>query len=384
MERKRAEQRKHKNKLIILLSLILGIIIGLCIVFFINGRNGNDTISDIGIPLLLFQLLSFFLSVIIAIYLQIIIHESGHLVLGLLSGYRFISFRIFSFIIIHRSDGFHLKKFSIPGTGGQCLMIPPDTSDGKIPYKLYNAGGVLFNFIFSSIAFVCLLLFDLNMMLSSFLIVFSILGIILGLMNGIPMKLSGIGNDGYNIRQLGKDHISLRAFYLQLKINGMLTEGIRLKDMPTQWFNIPEDIDMKNNMHLSLFLLRGGWYMDQLKFEEANDLLLGISSYSQYLIGLYQNERLCELIFLEMVLHPDKARELNIFTKEISTYIKQTNRYMIGKKRLLYATALVIENDKVLADKIYEEAQRMKNSYPLLGEAESELELIEYVKQKFA
>ncbi len=37
-------------------------------------------------------------------FLQIIIHEAGHLVCGLASGYRFVSFRILSFTLI-REDG---------------------------------------------------------------------------------------------------------------------------------------------------------------------------------------------------------------------------------------------------------------------------------------
>ena len=35
-----------------------------------------------------------------AILLHVIIHEAGHLVFGLLSGYRFVSFRIFSLTLV--------------------------------------------------------------------------------------------------------------------------------------------------------------------------------------------------------------------------------------------------------------------------------------------
>lgn len=82
-----------------------------------------------------------------AVWLQTILHEAGHLVFGLASGYRFVSFRIGS--LMWQKDGGKLRfcRFQLAGTGGQCLMAPPDLTDGKMPYKLYNLGGALMNLI---------------------------------------------------------------------------------------------------------------------------------------------------------------------------------------------------------------------------------------------
>ena len=55
-----------------------------------------NAMEVIGIPLLS---LVFFL---IAVSLQVVLHEAGHLVCGLASGYRFVSFRIFSFTWIRQ------------------------------------------------------------------------------------------------------------------------------------------------------------------------------------------------------------------------------------------------------------------------------------------
>lgn len=77
----------------------------------------------------------------LAIILQIIIHEAGHLIGGILTGYKFSSFRIFNFMFIKENDKLKLKKLSLAGTGGQCLMSPPEFIEGKVPYILYNLGG---------------------------------------------------------------------------------------------------------------------------------------------------------------------------------------------------------------------------------------------------
>ena len=51
-----------------------------------------------------------------AMLLQIIIHEAGHLVFGLLSGYQFSSFRIGNLMFVKIEDKIKIRKFSIAGT----------------------------------------------------------------------------------------------------------------------------------------------------------------------------------------------------------------------------------------------------------------------------
>ena len=56
------------------------------------------------------------------ILLHIALHEAGHLVFGLLSGYSFCSYRIFSLMWIKEGEKLRLRRFSLAGTGGQCLL----------------------------------------------------------------------------------------------------------------------------------------------------------------------------------------------------------------------------------------------------------------------
>ena len=74
---------------------------------------------------------------LVAFILQIVLHEGGHLLFGLLSGYRFVSFRIFNWTLIRQEGKFRLKRFGIAGTGGQCLMLPPDKPLEEIPVVRY-------------------------------------------------------------------------------------------------------------------------------------------------------------------------------------------------------------------------------------------------------
>lgn len=72
--------------------------------------------------------------VVVSFLFSILIHELGHLVMGLMTGYKFLSFRFLTFHVQHDENGkLKLFKQNIPGTMGQCLMIPPN----KKPFPMF-------------------------------------------------------------------------------------------------------------------------------------------------------------------------------------------------------------------------------------------------------
>ena len=123
------------------LSFVIYIAVGL-VVGLILANFGGRTIQQRGV----LALIPLVLILVVAYFLQIIIHELGHLIFGLMTGYRFKSFRIGSLMLIRNADGkLSFKRLSIAGTAGQCLMGPPDIENGKIMHILYNFGGVIAN-----------------------------------------------------------------------------------------------------------------------------------------------------------------------------------------------------------------------------------------------
>lgn len=57
-----------------------------------------------------------------------------------------MSYRLGSFIWVKTPDGIKFRRYSIAGTGGQCLLSPPDMDEnGMFPVMLYNFGGSIFN-----------------------------------------------------------------------------------------------------------------------------------------------------------------------------------------------------------------------------------------------
>lgn len=325
----------------------------------------------------LWALLIFFAS----FFVQIIIHEAGHLVFGAISGYRFVSFRILRVMLIRESGKLKVRRYHIPGTGGQALMMPPE-GVRPVPYVLYNLGGVLMNFVISVI---CLLLLFVYGFTSFFpVIILATLaasGILIAITNGIPMEISGVPNDGKNILTLKKDEYSRHVFWLMLQVNGLQSSGTQLRDMPEEWFALPEQPNYGRYMHMYAAMLREGLYMDRKELAQATECLELIRPFAPNLTMLYRLEWQCEMLFCELMgpRRPDEVEAL--YTKGLQKYIKKCERYQLGKKRLLYAYALLVEKDADKAERFFAEAKRLAERSPNTGEAKSELELMEWVRE---
>lgn len=261
-----------KKFLKILLSLFVGMGIGLVITTlfivlltdislseFIEKCKSIE-ISEIGLSLLVG-----ILATAVSIAILVVSHETGHLIFGLLSGYKFVSFRIFNLTFIKKDGKFGIKRFSIAGTSGQCLLLPPDKPIEKISTGWYNIGGVLIN-LFEVIVVVILMPLITNAFLSECLFTFILIGILLIIFNGIPMKLGGASNDAYNMLALRKNMIAKKGLVDALRINCESQNGQRLKDMPESWFEVPENIDFKNQLEVSIPLSAASRLVDMMDF----------------------------------------------------------------------------------------------------------------------
>ena len=368
-------KEKKKFKLIQVIPVIIFMIIG-----GVCGVLGAKYIDDNN-----YGFMGFILTILMlyaAILIKIIIHEGGHLIFGLLSGYKFSSFRIFNFMLIKEEGKFKLKNLSLAGTGGQCLMSPPDIINGKIPYKLYNLGGSILNVVASAIFLGIYAIWPDVQGFSIFLLILSIVGITFAFMNGVPMRLGIIDNDGYNALSLGKNSSALKAFWIQLKINELASKAVRLKEMPDELFLIPNDEDMKNSMVAASGVFTCNRLIDEHKFEEAQKLINKFLASDTAIIGLHRNLLICDEIFCKIILGNKKEEIDSLFNKEQKKFIKSMKKFP-SVVRTEYVYALLVEEDKNKADKIKNTFNKISKTYPYKSEIESEYELIEIAYDKY-
>lgn len=81
-----------------------------------------------------------------------IFHELGHLIAGLLTGYRFVSFRVGTYMLVKENGKLSVKKMTLKGTGGQCLMCPPPSKPEEMEDTWYLLGGPMANMLLSSLS----------------------------------------------------------------------------------------------------------------------------------------------------------------------------------------------------------------------------------------
>lgn len=363
--------------LIILLFLIIGFFTGYFLADSIlylkktGYTTGEILLSLGGILLILFM----------SVLLQIILHEAGHLLFGWISGYRFLSFRIGSFMWLKKDGGIRFARLKIAGTGGQCLMGPPDLTEGKFPYILYNLGGSIINLLSAPIFLMLLFLLASGSFLSVFLILAAAIGIVFALMNGIPLKLAQVNNDGYNVLSLGKNPEALKAFWLQLKVTEQMTKGVRLKDMPDEWFAMPSDKAMKNGIIAAVGVFACNRLMDAMELEKADDTIAELLQMDTGINELHRRLLIVDQVYCELVGKNRQERLSRLLTKQQIRFMKSMKTFP-SVLRTEYTYALLKENDNKKASKIKDEFEKMGAYYPYPQEIESERELMELAEQK--
>lgn len=371
---KKEKQAKSKVLLKTVIPALIGAIIGGLGGFFGIQYLDKNSISDMEFVIIV-------AGSILAIYLQLILHEAGHLIFGLLSGYEFVSFRVGS-ITIYKKDGkTHIGRYKLAGTGGQCLMAPPDLANEKIPYVLFNFGGVIINIVTSIVIVVVLVTMEVQPVLKAILFVFIAMGVFAALTNGIPLHISGIDNDGYNAVSLGKNSDALRAFWLQLKVNEMLTEGIRLKDMPEEWFEKPSEEGMQNNMIAALEAIRCNRLLDMHCFEEVNQSVQAVVDSENKMVGVQKVLLQIDQIFCEIL--GEKREEVigRVREKELKSFMKAMKNFP-SVIRTQYAYALLVKEDVKESAAIKRQFEKVMKKHPYQSEIESEWELIRLCEAK--
>ena len=363
------KKQKKKTSFYQIFSMIISVVIGAVFGVILS----EFLIEQIN----LCELIVMFVSVVFAIYIHIIIHEAGHLVFGLLTGYKFCSFRIMNFTWIKEKDKIKFKKLSIAGTAGQCLLSPPDMKDGKFPVAIYNLGGIFMNIIVSLVFLLFYLLFREVSYISVIMSTFTAIGFITVITNGIPLYMNGVNNDGYNTISIMRNKNSRYTFWLQLKINQLQSDGMRLKDISEKWFEYPSYEDMNNNMVATIGVFCCNRMMDNHDFEIADKTMTELLESDAAIIGLHRQLLICDMIYCKLISgNTDDAVEL--MDKKQKKFMKSMKTFP-SVMRTEYAYALICEKDTEKAEKIKTAFEKRISTYPYSGEAESEQELMEIV-----
>lgn len=362
---------KKLNKDMIIAGLLTGLSLGTLLIIVDNTYMTNKNLELV--------IIIGFIAYLISSYLHTIIHEAGHLVFGLLSGYKFVSFRIGNIMLIKIKNKLKFKKFSLLGTAGQCLMEPPKLIDNKVPNALYNLGGVLMNLIVSMITIILIIIFKNYPLVTCVLEIFALIGIYYAALNGIPLKLQ-INNDGMNTISLKKHPESQKSFWIQLMMNAEQTKGKRMKDMPNDWFYFPTDEQMENSIETTIGTLYCNKLLDEHKFEETKNSIIKLLKSKAEIIDIYKYLLTADRIYCELL--DNNIEKANKLLTEEQKKIMKSMKTLPSIIRTEYAIAKIIDKDTEKCSELLQYFEKIKEKYPYQGDIESEEELINIIKNK--
>ena len=355
------------NKFIKGLLQILGIMIVGAIIGYSVGKIAEGSLSSVDAPNIIFL----FIAGVIAFILQVIVHEAGHLVFGLLSGYKFISFRVFDFKIIKDENGkLKIRYERLAGTGGQCLMRAPEYVEGKFKYKLYLLGGVTFNLLFSIVFWLVLP--------NYYTLLFALIGFALAFLNLIPMGF----NDGMTFYHASKDETTRFVLYLQLEYVYYQSIGKNLL------IEKPEIVEKINSLEIT----NTNYLTDALEFIKLEGLEYFFEFDSLYnetrklyierddLLPVYKIELMALLVKLISLVNPeDELLEELMKDKTLLARFKQKNPQT---KNILatYEWGVKLDDEKAMI--LIEEARKLKNKAPNLYVQNLEMKYCDYLENK--
>lgn len=312
-------------------------------------------------------------------FIQRIIQIFGFFVFGHLCGYTFCSLKLYNLILTKENGKIRFKSKSGIKKQIVLFMLPPKTNDGKhlvIPYIL---GGAIANIL--SVGF--FLLFFILSYNIPFVPILMLVTAVVGLYFAITQLLPF--GYGYNSIQsaclVRKNPDALRCYDITTRIYKELADGVRLKNMPNAWFEMP-DIALTDNAHIaSNAVFVCSRYMDCHSFDKASETAEMLLEADCITAEHYQRQLISNKIYCE-ILNGNSEEILKYMTEEQIKYMAAHSSELFFL-RTRYAYALLCENDSLKAEQLKAKFENTCSGYLFNAEAQMEQELME-IADKFS
>lgn len=228
--------------------------------------------------------------------IQVVLHELGHFVFGLLTGWKLTFIQVCKLVFYHDKRINKYKFTYVSYKGFQCIMNPVDISCGSYGYTL---GGLIFNFISTVLALIVLIKMGSSPYAFLFFLSFILSGIALLISNGIP-KVKNLCNDMACFLLTKGNKITSQCHNTQLIVAGELMQGKTYARMNEELFNQVKCTDINDISAYSL-ILNYYYHLDKDEFKAAHKELIQINELSKISNNVLRIYKL-EFFYLYMVM----------------------------------------------------------------------------------
>lgn len=331
--------------------------------------QGQDNLS-IYLMLILFVFITI-TTMYLAMIIQTIIHEIGHLIFGTIVGCKVLSIRIGTFAMTLDIDGvISLKRQRIIGSGGQCLLGPP--KENKRAYCiLIAAGGIAFNILVTYIVFM-VMVFIKSYTLKWTMFVFCFVGVVQVVFNTIPQS-NHIVNDGRFIWLMLSDKNSYTCYYKNLEVTQYLLVG-SYKSIPYNVLDYDRSLDISNDLVGYMLLFNYYFLLDNREFEKAKLYLSRFRICESRISHALMKDILLEELYIELKTNLNSNKINRLINNQVLKDKFKEFRSDINVYRVKCAYEEYINKEKKIDRNILD---RLKKNYVLPGEIMFNLQLID-------
>jgi len=360
---------KIKKFIPFILPFVIGAAIGLATSFF---RALPSGISD-RFPAAWAVIV---ISLLLAFVTGIIVHEAGHLVGGLLTGWAFLYLRVGPFVWFRENERVKFRFLPSPFVG-ECLM-KPDEDEKKFKFLLYNMGGVFGNLFLCIIAGVFLMITSpwfVTMGLWTMLII----NLIFAATNALPLVSGEAPTDGANIREAMKSKRAQVALHKQFYINSEISEGRRYRDFDPEIFHVGERAAVNNYLIAFLVMLEAEYWFDIGEYEKAVEAIGNLDPAK--LPAIYKKMAKITLLYHYSCIDPDPETAKALYEDDgISTMLAIP---MPQFQRTLAAYEFFVLQNENEALALLEKARKGVQNLPRAGERTMELDYLDRLEKIF-
>ncbi len=296
-----------KNTGSFVIKIALGLAVGAAVGYGIGHYMAGSPIDFKDKP----SLWAVLLSIPIAFYLCIIIHELGHIIGGLIMGNEFI-FVMAGPLKVSKEEGklkFELNKH-INLSGGLAMTLPKKVEGFRLRRFIVIFGGPFFSLL-SAIG--CFLLYSFMWPSLSgngqvFVLLFGLLSVLIFIITIIPQNVNGMMTDGYQLLLLFKNDKKAEKYADMLHLTALNQQGKSPSEYPLSILDKYQDKKIDSPMDLAMHQFR---YYKELANENTDQAQYHIdiveSNASIYPKAFYPDV-IAEPYFFYSFIKPDKEK----------------------------------------------------------------------------
>ena len=165
-----------------------------------------------------------------------------------------------------------------------------------------------------------------------------------------------------------------------MQLNGQLTQGKRLGELPEEWFAVPSEEGMKNGMVAVLGVFACNYWMDRHRFEQADALMARLLAMDSGIVDLHRRLLLCDRMTCAL-LRGDRAVAEAMLSRGQKKFMQSMKNFP-AVLRTQYALALAAGDGGAAAD-AQKRFETCAKRYPYPSDIAGERELMGLVGEKW-